>query len=312
MVLCLKLGFSQQTPFFSHYMYNSMYINPGAAGAGDMACLSLNARSPQWSGFDVAPAYVYANANTPFKLFGLNHGVGLTFLQEEYALMKDMSLRLSYAYRYDVGDGKLGFGLEPLFTNQSIETDEWITEFGDAPQGMFTPPQNDDAIPAEQNENGWAFNLNFGLFYKSDKLHMGISSQNINQGKYNYDMNLKPYRNRELFMTGGYTLQFSNPMFEWTPSFLIATDGNITQLALNTNVLYNKKIWGGVSYNVGNAWNFILGAELFKDVRVGYAFDYTTSDIGMYYANTHEFMIKYCFDLSIDKSPKEYKSIRIL
>ncbi len=288
-----------------------MYINPGAAGANDLICLTADARK-QWYGFSDAPSYIYANANAPFNLFGLSHGVGLTFLQDEYALMKDISFRLSYAYRQELGDGKLGIGIEPLFTNQTVETDKWLTEFGEAPQGMFTPAESDGAIPTQQNENGWAFNMNFGLFYKTDKLFVGLSSQNLNQGQYNYEMQYKPYRNRELFMTGGYMLQLAKPEFELIPSFMVIANKDVSQLVLNTNVLYNKKIWGGVSYNVGNAWNLLFGMELFKDVRVGLAYDYNTTDIGTYYSNTVELMMKFCFDVSIDKSPKEYKSIRIL
>jgi len=51
---------------------------------------------------------------------------------------------------------------------------------------------------------------------------------------------------------------------------------------------------------------------LFNGVRIGYSYDFTVSQIGKYSDGSHELTIGYCFDLSLDKSPQKYKSIRFL
>jgi len=52
--------------------------------------------------------------------------------------------------------------------------------------------------------------------------------------------------------------------------------------------------------------------ELFNGVRVGYAYDFATSDIRKNSNGSHEFMLSYCFSLSIERSSQRYKSVRFL
>lgn len=103
-----------------------------------------------------------------------------------------------------------------------------------------------------------------------------------------------------------------NPLFEIMPMFVLKSDGKANQLYLNTNVRYNKRFWGGVSYRAGDAVVGILGIELINGLRVGYSYDFVTSKIGKYSSGSHEFTLGYCFDLSLDKTPQKYKSIRFL
>ena len=89
-------------------------------------------------------------------------------------------------------------------------------------------------------------------------------------------------------------------------------DGKANQIYLNTNVRYNKRFWGGVSYRGGDAIVGILGVELFNGVQVGYSYDFSITKIGKYSSGSHELTIGYCFDLSLDRTPQKYKSIRFL
>jgi hypothetical protein len=77
-------------------------------------------------------------------------------------------------------------------------------------------------------------------------------------------------------------------------------------------IRYNKKAWGGVSYRAGDAIVAIAGIELFNGIRIGYAYDFTISDMSTNTSGSHEFMVNYCFDLNLGKSPMRYKSIRFL
>jgi len=56
----------------------------------------------------------------------------------------------------------------------------------------------------------------------------------------------------------------------------------------------------------------MLGAKLFDWVRVGYAYDFSVSELSKYNQGSHEIMVGFCFDAKVDKSPKKYKSIRFL
>jgi type IX secretion system PorP/SprF family membrane protein len=113
-------------------------------------------------------------------------------------------------------------------------------------------------------------------------------------------------------MTGGYTLQLPNPSLELLPSLFVYSDGKIAQFTVTSLLRYNKKVWGGVSYRAGDALIGIIGLELFNGIRIGYSYDFTISDMGKTSGGSHEFMVNYCFDLSLGKSPMKYKSIRFL
>ena len=110
----------------------------------------------------------------------------------------------------------------------------------------------------------------------------------------------------------GYNIQLTNPMFEVIPSLMVQTDGRSNHIYLNTNVRYNKKFWGGVSYSVGGALSALFGVELINGLRIGYSYDFELSPLLNYNSGSHEITVRYCFDLSVDKSPSKYKSIRFL
>jgi type IX secretion system PorP/SprF family membrane protein len=103
-----------------------------------------------------------------------------------------------------------------------------------------------------------------------------------------------------------------NPNFELLPSAFLWTDGRLLQLSINTTVRYNKKVWGGVSYRAGDALTGLIGIELYNGIRIGYSYDFPMNDIRKSTSGSHEFMINYCFDLSMGRSSKRYKSIRFL
>jgi type IX secretion system PorP/SprF family membrane protein len=113
-------------------------------------------------------------------------------------------------------------------------------------------------------------------------------------------------------MTGGYTLQLPNPSLELLPSLFAYSDGKVAQFTVTSLLRYNKKVWGGVSYRAGDALIGIIGLELFNGIRLGYSYDFTISDMGKTSGGSHEFMVNYCFDLNLGKSPMKYKSIRFL
>jgi type IX secretion system PorP/SprF family membrane protein len=205
----------------------------------------------------------------------------------------------------DVGPGKLGIGINLGMLNTTL-TPDWQIPSGD----QFTPAGGDPLIP-ETKESFVAFDAGLGFFFKADKYYGSLSVTHINQPKIKFSKGT-PYISRHYYLTGGYTWQLPNPSFELLPSLFAFSDGKVVQFSITSLVRYNKKVWGGVSYRAGDALIGIVGLELFNGIRIGYSYDYTLSDIGKTSSGSHEFMINYCFDLSLGKSPMKYKSIRFL
>ncbi len=296
--------FSQQDPLSSQYMFNTLTYNPGVAGTSGMICATALNRQ-QWVGFKGAPATTLFNVSAPVSPFGIKSGVGLVVESDNIGFDKDINLTGSYSYLMDVGPGKLGIGLNLGIFSMALSP-TWEIPAGDA----HTPVSGDPLIP-ETKETHVTFDAGLGLYYKTDKYYASLSVTHVNQPKLKFSKGT-PYISRHYYLTGGYTVQLPNPSLELLPSAFVYSDGKAFQYSVTSLIRYNKKVWGGVSYRAGDAFIGIVGLELFNGIRLGYSYDFTISDVRTNSSGSHEFMINYCFDLNLGKSPMKYKSIRFL
>jgi type IX secretion system PorP/SprF family membrane protein len=297
-------GFSQQDPLTSQYMFNTLSFNPGASGITGMICATALNRQ-QWVGFKGAPSTTVFGVSAPVNLFHAKSGVGLIVQSDNTGFDKDIRLSGSYSYLMDLGPGKLGLGISLGLLNKTLSP-TWYIPTGDA----HTPPSGDPLIP-ENKESYVAFDAGIGAFFRAEKYYAGLSITHINQPKIKFSKGT-PYVSRHYYFTAGYTIQLPSPAFELLPSVFAFSDGKVAQLAINTLVRYNKKVWGGVSYRAGDAIIGMVGVELYNGIRIGYAYDFPMTDIRKSTSGSHEFMVNYCFDLGLGKSPMKYKSIRFL
>jgi type IX secretion system PorP/SprF family membrane protein len=304
LILISKPVFSQQDPLSSHYMFNTLTYNPGIAGTSGMICATALNRQ-QWVGFTGAPSTTVFNVSAPVTLFKIKSGLGLLIESDNVGFDKDINVSASYSYLMDAGPGKLGIGINLGMLNKTL-TPNWQIPSGDA----FTPASGDPLIP-ENKESYVAFDAGLGLYYKADKYYAAFSVTHINQPKIKFTKGT-PYISRHYYLTAGYTLQLPNPSLELIPSVFAFSDGKAAQVTVTSLLRYNKKVWGGVSYRAGDALIGMVGFELYNGVRIGYAYDFTLSDVRKNSSGSHEFMVNYCFDLSLGKSPMKYKSIRFL
>jgi type IX secretion system PorP/SprF family membrane protein len=304
--------YSQQERQVSQYMFDLISINPGSAGSTDMISTHAILRQ-QWVGIPGAPQDVVVNLDAPFKLFKAHHGVGLSISDDKLGFNDDINLSLSYAFQFQLGSGKLGFGLSGSFINRKLNPDWSIPN-----SPPHQPAEGDGAIPSDkQNVN--AFDMGAGLFYRTDDLYVGISSTHLLEGEFTYDKGSTPGSSeskdklvRHYYLTAGYTLQMSNPAFELLPSMMLQSDLSSTKIDLNTTVMYNKKFWVGVSYRVGAAVVGMIGVDILNGVKIGYSYDFDTSALDNVSKGSHEIMVGYNFTLGIEKTPQKYKSIRFL
>lgn len=302
--LTLHTALSQQDPLTSHYMFNTLTYNPGVAGTSGMICATAINRQ-QWVGFEGAPSTTIFNISAAIAPFKIKSGVGLLIESDNIGFDKDINLSGIYSYLMDVGQGVLGIGVNFGMLNKSLSP-AWVIPSGDA----HTPASGDPLIP-ESKESYVAFDAGAGLYYKAEKYYAALSVTHANQPKIKYSKGLT-YISRHYYATAGYTLQLPNPSLELLPSAFAYSDGKVVQFSVTSLLRYNKKTWGGVSYRAGDALIGMIGFELFNGIRIGYAYDFTISDIRKNSNGSHEFMVNYCFDLSSGKSPMKYKSIRFL
>lgn len=297
-------SFGQSDPVSSQFMFNHLLYNPGSAGSSGMICATAMNRQ-QWVGFEGAPSSTVFHVNAAVQPFKIKSGIGITIISDQSGFDSDNSLSLSYSYITSLGPGKLGIGINTGILNKAIDP-TWSIPSGD----VFIPANGDPLIP-ENKESHIAFDMGFGLFYSSSDYYAGISVTHLNQPKIKYTKGT-PFVARQYYATAGYVLRLPNPNFELIPAAFLFSDGRIVQFTINSTVRYNKKVWGGVSYRAGDSFIGLIGIELYNGVRIGYSYDFPMNDIRKSTSGSHEFLVNYCFDLSLGRSSMRYKSIRFL
>lgn len=307
LVIIVKLAaFGQQDPQFTNNMFYKLGVNPGVAGSeGNIGGLILNRY--QWVGFEGAPKTLVFSVDAAIDAFGAPGGLGLNVVSDELGFEKNTQISLNYAYQKSLTIGNLGIGVSLGLFSKSING-EW--EVPEDNLGLFTQPNSDPAIP-QGDVSQMAVDAGFGLYLSSNKYFAGASVTHLNQPSIRYSDLVSTYLARHYYLTAGYNIRLSDPLFELRPSFLFKSDLASWQLDVNMNIVFDERFWGGISYRVQDAVALLMGLEMENGLRVGYSFDLVTSRIGRYGYGSHEIFVGYSLDLEKNRNQK-YKSIRFL
>src|SRR5258706_315793 len=297
-VLFLSVSaWAQQDPQFSQNMFTKLAVNPAHAGAYDAICGTLLYRN-QWTGFDGAPKTFLLMAETPVpKLLG---GLGLTIASDQLGFEKNLMARLAYAHKLYLGSGYLNLGLDVGYMQKSIDGSKFIFNDG-----------GDQSIPLWAVSGG-AIDFGFEAYDYSDKLYAGISSLHLTEGEIKTD-NVTTKLARHYYFMAGYDAELT-PDITLKPSLFAKSEGTSTQIDLNANVLLQNKFWLGFSYRFvpQDALVAMACLEVTPNLKVGYSYDMTLTDIKTYSSGTHEIMINYCLRVKPSVERQFHKNVRFL
>jgi len=308
---------AQQDPHFTQYMFNKLFMNPGYAGMKHAICFTGLMRE-QWAGFDGAPRS--GTFSGDMYLEDLHGGVGLNLMYDQLGFERNLAFRGNYSFHIEqVLGGTIGIGIEGGATTKTVGptgSQSWVAT---------TNWTTDPTVPPQMKSQKLDFGA--GLWFERDDMWFGLSTTHLEGGNYDggsaYVGNiLHPMAYQvahHYFITGGYNI----PLRDWkiSPSFIVKSDAVITSFELNCLATYNDKVWFGVTYRhkdavcpmVGFNWVFgkdgtggngresydgRLGAGGGKNttqmLRVGFAYDYTTSQLTHYNNGTFELFVNYC------------------
>jgi type IX secretion system PorP/SprF family membrane protein len=149
---------------------------------------------------------------------------------------------------------------------------------------------------------------NFGVSYSTRTFYVGYSMTNLFRGALmlgnggeNGSSQLGHY-----FLTGGYRFY---PAGDWIiePSAMVKASDMLLksiQLDLTARVYYKEDYWLGVSWRTNDAIVLLTGLRVDR-FYLGYAFDFTLSDIRSYTYGTHELTVLARFG----DNPRRYRWI---
>ncbi len=280
-------SFAQQDPQFSQNMFNKLYTNPAYAGSNDGICGTLIYRD-QWSGFEGSPTTGLFSIDAPVNF--LHGGLGLTIMAtDELGFENTFGVKLAYAFRFNVGSGNLAIGVDAGLLQKSIDGDF-----------KFNDP-NDPIIPTSSVSGSVLPDLGAGIYYNSDKLYVGASMSHLLESEVDYG-DFTTTMARHIYATAGYRFEFS-PSLSLTPSFHLKNVADQTQLDINANLHINNRFWIGGSYRLEDAIVLMAGLNITPNLRLGYSYDMTTSDLKDYSNGSHEIMLGYCYKIKKKITP---------
>mgnify|MGYP000256149410 CR=1 FL=1 len=162
-----------------------------------------------------------------------------------------------------------------------------------------------------ENINKSYFNFGVGAYYNKDNYYVGLSVPNLLNAKH-LDRDNGKYQGSEqmhVFLTGGYVFEISE-LVKFKPAFMSKiVKGSPTSFDITANVLYNNQFEFGLGYRVEDAFSAMFNVKATPELRIGYAYDHTVSNLGPFSSGSHEIFILYDLDLfnnntGYNKSPR--------
>ena len=286
----------QQDPQFTQNMFNKLANNPGFAGSRGVIATSILHRS-QWMGFsDDGAAASTQNFSVDAELPFLYGGVGLNVVKDNIAEFSNLGLQASYAYRTELGVGQIGMGMSVGMYQSGLN--------GGA---LKSAQSGDPAIPTGEVK-GSSLDIGAGIYYNTQDVYIGLSSAHMTEPTVEWSDGQDFDLTRHYFLIAGYYHEFSS-LLSLNPSIYLKSDGATSQLDINTNLIYNNKMWGGVSYRLDEGISLLAGMNINEDLRFGLAYDVTMMNA---MSNSLEFMLGYNFKIKTNKAISKYKNPRFL
>ncbi len=279
---------AQFEPQFTQYMFNEMFINPAYAGSRDQVSSTLVYRN-QWVGMEGAPKTQTASINAP--LLNRKIGVGLNIINESIGVTKQFAIYGNYAYRVRVGTGgALAMGIQGGFINHQENLADVITNEENDSEFLFNTPKV--ILP----------NAGIGIYYNDDRFYAGISVprtlRNKVAGNGTSDVSTDfSFSTWHYYLTAGYVIKASEHI-KLKPTMMLKAVEQAPLIGdFSLSALFYEKVWIGAALRTADSFAGLLTIQATPNLRIGYSYDYTTTDLSNYSSGTHEINIGYDFSL---------------
>ena len=278
---------TQQDPMYTHYMYNTLTINPAYAGSRDALTVTALHRS-QWVGHRGSPMTQTLTLHTPISV--KNIGLGLAVSNDRIGPINNTAISGSFAYMIQLNQkSKLALG---------------ISGGGHLYQADLSSLQLDDQVdPSFQNNlnNEFIPNFGFGTYYSRERFYAGISTPNLLQR--DYYTTTQPdgtvtagKEQRHYFFVAGALFDISENLALKPTTLVKVTMGAPVQVDLTASFIFSKRFLLGAMYRTGDAAGILLGFDISQQFHVGYSYDWSMGfRTPTYNQGSHEIMMRYDF-----------------
>lgn len=273
-------GFAQQDSQYTHYMYNTININPAYAGSRGVTSI-FGLHRTQWAGLEGAPTTNAFSINTPIENSRI--GLGVSFVNDKIGASDQNNIAIDVSYT--------------IPTSENYDLSFGIKASGDLLNVDYTKLNRYDVNnPLFQNniDNAFSPNIGAGVYYHSDKLYLGFSVPNFLATKH-FDDNISSAVEERLhyYFMGGYVFDVSHSV-QFKPSVLTKmVAGAPLQVDVSANVLLQDQFTLGLSYRWSAAVTAMAGIQITDGLLVGYSYDFDTTSLGNYNSGSHEIFLRF-------------------
>lgn len=283
---------AQIHPLADQYNMNFFQVNPAIAGVVRYDPLVINARQQglKWEKSPGTRSVTYQGKlfkeksyfnkkgflNRGKNAFG-KVGFGAGLFNYTYGKVSQTGIHLDYAYHVFVGDGRLSFGLAPVFMQfrANFSSDSFV--FDENPDDVWVPPGNDPISVS-------ILDFNAGVHYYSETLTLGFSCiQLLNSsiqfsGPYGMPSAETPIMNpdltRSLYGYVGYLINI-NRSFQVEPLVMLKYNANTIdkfRFDINATAYIMSAFQTGLSYQWRKGVAAFVGIRL-SMVQIRYQFE---------------------------------------
>jgi type IX secretion system PorP/SprF family membrane protein len=304
---------------FSQYYANPMYLNPAYAGATECGRLGLNYRNQYPS---LSNAYVTYNISYDQSMPGINSGFGFLVMNDAQGDggLTRTSVAAYYSYDLKVTNNiNIRFGAKGAYYQEKLNWNKFIFASQiDPTTGNIDPDSGEDPPP---KDNITAVDFAAGLILNySDMFFVGVAVDHLTQPNlsfYNNDDSKLPMK---ITANAGLSINASNGGLGNAygddiiiqPNVLYMQQENFHQLSAGLYVTkYPFVIGSWFRHNFQNPDAIVaLIGITYNNIRVGYSYDFTVSQVGSEAGGAHEISFAWDFCLYKEKSRRHIKAIK--
>ncbi len=278
---------AQQIPMYTHYMNNTLVVNPGYAGSRDALTVTALHRS-QWVDFKGAPVTQTLTMHSPLR--NKHIGLGISVLNDKIRPSNNTSVIAAFAYRMQLSEkSKLALGLSA--GANVLQANLNTLELDEQTDPMFQQNMRNEVTP----------HVGFGAYYSRERFYAGVSTPNLVQNSYSVAQadgsRIIAKEQRHYFVILG-SMFIISENFAFKPTTLIkVTPAAPVQADLTASFIIGKKLLLGAMYRTGDAMGALVGFDITEQLHIGYSYDWSYGlATNKYNKGSHELLLRYDFE----------------
>lgn len=278
---------AQQAPMYTHYMNNTLIVNPAYAGSRDALTVTAINRM-QWVDFDGAPVTQSITMHSPLP--NENMGLGLSVLNDKIGPVKTTSFVLDYAFRFKLTE----------FSKMSLGLSVGANLFQANLSSLQLDVQNDMVFLNDIN-NHLTPEVGFGAYYSRERFYAGFSIPNLLETSYSEISqdnapSLIGKEQRHYFFIAGALFHLAENLDFKPTSYIKVTAGAPIEADVTASFIIQKRFLLGAMFRTGDAFGGLIGFDITEQLHLGYSYDWSYGlQTSKYNKGSHEILLRYDF-----------------